>query len=52
MATSHQDNFFHLFNPQPELSGEREPAVDMLHYPPLEIILRESVFTPSCYWQG
>jgi hypothetical protein len=38
ITASHQDNFFHVFNPQPKLSGEGEPAVDMLHYPPLEII--------------
>jgi hypothetical protein len=51
MAASNQNNFFHLFDPQPKLSGEGEPLVDMLYYPQLKITSSKSVFTPSFYWQ-
>jgi len=51
ITASNQYNFFHPFNPQPKLSGEGEPTVNMLHYPQLEITQCEGVFTPGCYWQ-
>jgi len=52
ITASNQDDLFHLFDPQPEPSGEGKPAADMRRYPPAKITLRESVLTPSCYWQG
>jgi hypothetical protein len=40
ITTSNQDNFFHPLNTQSKLSGEGEPAIDMLNYPPAKITLR------------
>jgi hypothetical protein len=52
ITASNQNNVFHLFDPQPKLSGEGEPFVDMPYYPPLKLALRQSIFTLSMYWQG
>jgi hypothetical protein len=52
ITASHQDNFFHFFDPQFKFPGEGEAAVDMLHYPSLEAIPCKSIFTPGCYWKG
>jgi hypothetical protein len=52
ITSSHQDNFFHFFNPQPKFSGEGKQAVDVLHHPPAKFTPCKSVFTPSRYRQG
>jgi hypothetical protein len=50
VTASNQNDFFHFFNTQPKLLGEGKTAVDMLHYPPPKITLRESVIASSRYW--
>jgi hypothetical protein len=39
ITASNQDNFFHLIDSQSKLSGEGEPAIDMLHHPSAEVTL-------------
>jgi hypothetical protein len=51
ITASNQDDFLHLFNPEPKPSGKEKPAVNMLRYPPAKITLRKSVFTLSRYRQ-
>ena len=52
VTTSNENDFFHLFNPQPKLSGENEPVVNVPHNPPLKVTPCKSIFSPSWYWQG
>jgi hypothetical protein len=39
ITASNQYDFFHPFDPQPKVSGESEPTIDVLHYPQLKITL-------------
>ena len=40
ITASNQNNFFHLVDSQSKLSGEGEPAIDMLHHPGAKVTLR------------
>jgi hypothetical protein len=52
ITARNQNDFFHPFYPKPKVSGECEPAADVLRHPPAKITLRKSVFTPSRHRQG
>lgn len=52
MIPGDQDDIFHSGNPNSELSGPREPAVDMPDHPFAEIYTRDRVFPLSLYWKA
>jgi hypothetical protein len=52
ITASNQDDFFHLVDSQSKLSGEGEPAIDILHHPGAKIPLRKGVFTSSLHREG
>jgi hypothetical protein len=52
ITASNQDNFFHLLDSQSKISGEGEPAIDMVHHPLAKITLRKGVLTSGLHREG
>jgi hypothetical protein len=52
IATSNQNDFFHLIDSQFKILDKGEPPVDMLHHPLAECAQGKSVLTLSGYWKG
>ena len=49
VQSGNQNDFLHVFYPEPKGSSKGEPGVDMLDHPPLKIPSCTSVLTVSIY---
>ena len=51
MQPGNQDDFFHVFYPEPKPPSKGEPGIDMLDHPAAKIAPGTSIQTLDIYWK-